>query len=460
MRPLLAIAGLTVKAAVRFRVFAVLAVLLALVVVGLPLVVKDDGTARGFAQILLTYTLSLITVLLGFATLWIACGSLAREVEECQMQMLDVKPIARWQVWLGKWLGLLALNALLLALSAGTVFGMLLWRANHLPTAPVNQRAILFNEVLVARGSAKPVPPNIDAGVEKLMERVDRQKTSAELNEVALRQQFREQVLAQHQLLPPQFLRRWVINLGVTKEALRDQVLFLRVHFFSAQQTGTGTYPIAIDVGPLDQPRTRLAVNRLAAEAFHELQIPASVLDANGQLVVDCINQGEMTMLFPLEDGVEVLYRAGGFTSNYVRGLLIILCWLGLLGALGLAAASGLSFPVAAFVALVALLMALSSSTVSGVVERGTLLEGHHDEQSGKGWVDLVALPMFKATLQVIRFAEAFSPIDSLSSGRAIPWSELGAAFLRIIVVLCGGLTALGIYVLNRRELATAQGKS
>src|SRR5882672_5469199 len=117
MQRLTAIAKLTLKAAFRYRLVQILAVLLFGAVVGLPLIIKHDGTAQGFTQILLTYTLGTITTLLGFATLWLACGTLARDVEECQMQMVAVKPIARWQIWLGKWLGILSLNAALLALS-------------------------------------------------------------------------------------------------------------------------------------------------------------------------------------------------------------------------------------------------------------------------------------------------------------------------------------------------------
>src|SRR6266516_7210310 len=127
-------AMLTWKAAFRFRLFWVLTGLLLGSVVVLPLLLKDDGTARGFTQILLTYTLSAITGLLGLATLWLACGTLARDIEECQMQVVAVKPIARWQIWLGKWLGIMALNAALLALAGGSVYALLLWRANRLPS--------------------------------------------------------------------------------------------------------------------------------------------------------------------------------------------------------------------------------------------------------------------------------------------------------------------------------------
>src|SRR5512134_2364971 len=151
MQRLFAIIWLTWKAAVRFRLFLVVAVLLLAAVVGLPLLIKDDGTARGFTQILLTYTLSSIAALLGLSTLWLACGTLARDIEECQMQVVAVKPIARWQIWVGKWVGLMSINAALLAISGASVFALLQWRAHRLPA---EQQAILRSEVLVARGSA------------------------------------------------------------------------------------------------------------------------------------------------------------------------------------------------------------------------------------------------------------------------------------------------------------------
>ena len=164
MQRLFAMAGLTWKAAFRYRWVWVLAALLLGSVVGLPLLLKDDGTARGFTQILLTYTLSLIATLLGFSTLWLACGTLAKDVEECQIQMVAVKPIARWEIWLGKWLGIVFLNAVLLGLSGASVFVLLKWRAQHLPP---DQQRVLRNEVFVARASIKEPVPDLEKAVER-----------------------------------------------------------------------------------------------------------------------------------------------------------------------------------------------------------------------------------------------------------------------------------------------------
>jgi ABC-type transport system involved in multi-copper enzyme maturation permease subunit len=157
VKRILAIAGLTWKSAYRYRLFWILAALLAGAVVGLPLILKDDGTAKGLTQILLTYTLTAVATLLGIATLWLSCGTLARDVEECQIQMVTVKPIARWQIWLGKWLGILGLNAMLLALSGAAIFISLQWRASRLPA---DEQKVLRNEIFVARASLKERTPD------------------------------------------------------------------------------------------------------------------------------------------------------------------------------------------------------------------------------------------------------------------------------------------------------------
>jgi hypothetical protein len=132
---------------------------------------------------------------------------------------------------------------------------------------------------------------------------------------------------------------------------------------------------------------------------------------------------------------------------------------MALLAALGLAAASFLSFPVAAFLSLALLGVALSSGTLANAVEEGTIAE-YNSEKGGRGHspADIVVIPAFRAILWLINRAKQFSPIDSLSTGRSITWEQLGLAFAQIVLFLGGILGLFGIYVFTRRELATAQG--
>ena len=457
MQRLFAIAGLTWKAALRFRLFLVIAVLLLASVVGLPLLIEDDGTARGFTQILLTYTLSVITALLGLSTLWLACGTLARDIEECQMQVVATKPIARWQIWLGKWLGILSLNAALLAISGGSVYALLQYRATKLPP---DQQAVLRNEVLVARGSVRERShdKDIEAETDRLMQQT-LQKTSVSPGDLRLlRQQFKERIKGEFQLVAPGTPRPWQIDLGLAKHFLRDQPLYLRVKFNTANNSPNGTFGALWFVGvPQKTQLWRSELMSLAPDTFHEFEIPPNLFDESGVLTIQFVNPNNVALLFPLHEGMEVLYRESGFGVNFVRGLGIIFCWMALLAALGLASASFLSFPVAAFFSLSLLTMALSSGTLANVVSEGTLMGFSGESGATHSPVDTVVVPVFHAALQVINLAKEFSPIDSLSTGRSITWVQLLQAFGQIVLLLGGLIGAFGMAVFSRRELATAQ---
>jgi hypothetical protein len=457
MQPLLAIAWLTWKAAFRFRLFLVVAVLLLASVVGLPLLIKDDGTARGFTQIVLTYTLSTITALLGLSTLWLACGTLARDIEDCTLQVVAIKPVARWQIWLGKWLGIMSLNAALLTLSGASVYGLLQWRATRLPD---DQQKILRDEVLVARGSAKPASfdKEIQAEADQLLRERLQKNPGLKADIVEVRRQILEQIKAEYQIVLPGYVHEWEIDLGSMRKVTNGQPVYLRIKFNAADRSTSGTFEGRWRVGvPRKTQLWHSEVMSLAPDTFHEFQVPA-YFDDKGVLTLAFANANNTALLFPLEDGLEVLYPQGGFGLNFVRGVGIIFCWMALLATLGLASASFLSFPVAAFLSLGILTLALSSGTISNAVTEGTLM-GFNSEtgRSGHSAVDIVAIPVFRGVLELINLAKNFSPIDALSTGRSVSWEDLARAFGQIVLLLGGCIGLVGIIIFNRRELATAQ---
>jgi hypothetical protein len=458
MQRIFAIAGLTWKAALRFKLFLVIAGLLIFAVVGLPLIVKDDGTAQGFTQIILTYTLSSITALLGLSTLWLACGTLARDIEECQIQVVVTKPIARWQIWLGKWLGIVSLNAALLAISGTCVFGLLQWRAAKLPA---DVQKTLREEILVARGSATEASSDTD--IEKETDRIlqKRLKTMAvdKVDVPEVRKQVREMVKADFQLVPPSYSRIWKIDLGAAKNSLAGKPLQLRVKFNAAQKSPSGTFAALWQIG--DPPKTkfaRLEPMSLAPDTFHEFQIPPDLFDENGVLTITFVNPNNTALVFPLAEGLEVLYPEGGFTLNFARGLGIIFCWMALMAALGLMAASFLSFPVASFFAMAMMMVVLSSGTLAEAVESGSTAAGNEETgEAGHSVMDVVLLPAFKGVLTIVSLVKNYSPVDALSTGRSITWGELGLAFGQVVILIGGIFSAAGIFFFSRRELATGQ---
>jgi ABC-type transport system involved in multi-copper enzyme maturation permease subunit len=458
MKRILAIAGLTWKSAFRYRLFWILAALLAGAVVGLPLLLKDDGTAKGLVQILLTYTLSAVAALLAMATLWLSCGTLARDVEECQMQIVTVKPISRWQVWLGKWLGILGLNAMLLALAGAAIFILLQWRAGRLPPG---EQKVLRDEIFVARASLKEPVRDLSLQIERVFQEQIKRIHPDESQLPELRRQVTEQVKAASTDVLPGYMRRWIIDMHTLPERTRNEAFQVRVKFHTADPNTEATFDTYWRVGPPNSPRAVKIVQVLPPDSFQEFQVLAGLLDENGRLSIDFYNPNDTSLMFPMEDGFELLYYENSFGVNFIRGLMILLCWLALLAAIGLAAASQLSFPVAAFVSMSILLMGLSSGTLQTVVEQGTV--GGYDAASGgysHSLLDFVFVPVFRGALKIIQLVEGFSPIDFLSTGRSITWTMLGLAVAQIVLLLGGIFCAVGILLFSRRELATAQGNA
>ena len=202
MRRCIVIASQTVTATFRFRAVVAVVFLLLVCVGGLPFVIKHNGTARMFANVMLTYNLSVITALLSFTTLWLACGTLAGEIASGQLQMVAIKPVARWQIWLGKWLGILAVNALLLGVAASAAALLLFWRAQEL--AP-DQQKILRQEVLVARSGLREAPVDLETDVERMYDKRRNDEAVRSLDPEFVKEQLRALVKAQQETVAPNF---------------------------------------------------------------------------------------------------------------------------------------------------------------------------------------------------------------------------------------------------------------
>jgi hypothetical protein len=460
MRRIFAIAGLTWKAAFRYRLFWVMATLLILAVVGLPLVIKGDGTAQGLTQVLITYTLGATATLLGFFTLWFSCGTLARDIEESQMQTVCVKPVGRWQVWIGKWMGIMALNGMLLGIAGTLDFVLLQYRASKLPPA---QQKLLQEQVFVARAGAKEKPPDLKAMVDGAVAEWHKKNKNQNLSiedETELRKTYTAQARAYFEEVDPGSWKKvpWGIDLSRLPEKTRHQPLEIRIKFHTAAMNPAETYAMRWIIEGPDLKQPLQMVETFPPDSYQNFQIPADVLGPKAQLALQVYNPNEETLTFPLEDGFEILYYENTFAVNFARGLLVILCWMGFLSMVGLATASELSFPVAAFASVSVLIMGLFSGTLSTIVEQNTIFGFNaRTSEYNHTALDNIVVPMFKGALTVINLVQGFSPIDSLSTGRSVTWGELGLAFAQIILLLGGFFAILGIVLFMRRELAAAQ---
>jgi hypothetical protein len=331
------------------------------------------------------------------------------------------------------------------------------WRATQLP--PEVQQA-LHNNVLTARASKAEPKPDIDERVDQLIRERQEELQARGVDLQEFRQNAREALKARlgGEVVPPEHYRQFRISFGRGASAVRDQPFFVRLKFHTPELGSKRAYELEIIAGPPESAERRAVYRSLVPETAHEIELGKVTLDAQGVLFVDVANRSDKHLIFPVEDGFEVLYREGGFGLNFIRAVLVILCWLGLLAAIGLAAASFLSFPVAAFLATTVLILGLSTGTLKTVVEDKTVLGFEHDTNRPLyPAFDALMLPVFEFLLYTVNLVQQFSPIDAVSSGRSITWGDLARA-VTLVVLLMGGLfAAVGITAFTRRELATAQ---
>ena len=150
-----AVARHTIAEAVRLKVALVFILLILVLLPVIPLTVEGDGlTLKSRVQSFLAYTLGAIGLLLSLLTVFLSCATLANEIRLKQIFMVVSKPIPRWQLFAGKWLGISTLNAGLLLLTWAAVCGAT-WYFSAQPGAMPADKKALEEEVLKVEDKEK-----------------------------------------------------------------------------------------------------------------------------------------------------------------------------------------------------------------------------------------------------------------------------------------------------------------
>jgi len=436
---ILAISGLTLRTAVRSRVFGLLAAMVVLCIGGLPLVIKSDGTAAGQTQLFIYYAFGLTMTLLSIAAAWSAAGAIALEVSGRQMHVLVTKPVHAAEIWLGKWLGLMAVNLVMLVLAGGLIYGLLCWTTRS-AVLPAGDRAGLREKILTAHSLVAPEQP-APSGAKRAMS-----------------------------VVPPDGKQTWIFR--VPERALSGDALFLQFQFATSrierQMPVTGLWLITTDdaLSPLRvqgsyTPHVRHALKlppavpgqRLTV-TYHNVETAApGTPGMPGTPGAPETSGAPATVLFAADTGAQLVIRESGFESNFIRALLLVLARLAFFSALGLTVGSLFSFPVAVFTALAFLFI----TGLSGWIGGGALAA-----EAGLAPAWLAGL-LNAATAGIVQLAHLvtpplarFEPLDFLPSGAFIPWMLVGTAWGVLALGYGGALAVLGAWLFSRRELGLA----
>lgn len=119
-----AVARSTLAEGIRARVASGFAVVILISVPIFYFMAKGDATIKGRVQMFMAYSLGFSSFVLSLLTILFSCRSLSREIESRQIFGLVTKPVPRWQILAGKWVGIMGLNiALMTLVGLGTYAG-------------------------------------------------------------------------------------------------------------------------------------------------------------------------------------------------------------------------------------------------------------------------------------------------------------------------------------------------
>jgi len=454
MRRIWAVAITTVRQALRMRIAVVFTVLLLVLLPVMAGSMSGDGTHKGRCQTFVSYGLSLTSLLLCLLTIVVSVFTVTSDIRNHQIFTVITKPLRRHEFILGKLLGVLVLDALLLTFFCGGIYGIVRYLPTHYGADPI-ARQQLNREFFTARASLKPMNPDVTAEARETFEKLRKQDEIPP--EVFANELRRRQVM--DWIIKQKRLEKRAAGVGErilwefhnVRPVDPTENLFIRFKYDALPGSKTemwgrwavGPYDVFAYGAKPDRPIYD-QVLRHSAGNFHEIQIPAVVVPADGHIALGFQNvpPNDTAIVFPLDDGVELLYQADTFGANFVRAAVMIFVRLVFLACLGILASTFVSFPVAIMFCLVIFFVAtFSTFVVDSFNYLGDSIGGVYNYT-------------VKPIVRMLPEFDKFNPAQYLVPARLIDLSVLAKAAGRMIGVEAPILLLLAIWIFSRRELA------
>ncbi len=486
--PVLGVARTLIDEAVRMKIVAVFGFGLLVFVPFLPFLLDPNEQLRYRVQFFLTWALSGTSVLMSVMTLFLACTTICNEIEKKRIFLTLTKPIGRGQYLLGKWLGIALLNLLLISVAGVGIYVFAKVLAQQEARDAYDRRAV-GRQVLTARRSVGAEPPagmDLSALVDERYKQLRTRDTGPypqQDTDTQLRRAIEQAVVAKWHTIPPRDTQRYLFT--QLHDAKRvDGWLQLRIKPVSSVEPPDRLVRLALWLNgrpyPVDPRIGRQLPLVVADNHFHVIDLPVSAIDDEGRLElrignVNLVNphatHASSVNLAP-GTGLELLYQAGRFEPNLVRGLGLIWLRLGFLAMIGLAAGSLLDFHVACLLSLLVYITATANTFLAESMQYYVTIPRTEMSlvEMALWWpqvfIDrLIQGEVWGAAKVVIRLIgntfvllvpsfSKYNPVPLIADGRLVGYGVLGEATVWVGLIWTGSCGVIGWLMLRGRELA------
>jgi len=450
MHSVWAVARNTIAQAVRMKVAVIIIILLVILLPLMSVIMVGDGTLQGKLQTFVSYGLSLTSLLLCFLTIAVSTYTLTNDIKRMEIHLVVTKPIRRFEILVGKFLGVVILDVLLLSVFAGVIYCLTLV-IPRLSEAGADELAKAGREFFTARVSlsADVDEEKIDMLAKQAYEKLQRNRQLPEMmtkEEILSELRGRERTLAR--AVEPGGQRVWEFE--NIRPSDPNETLFVRYKYEASVDPPDyrvhGTWLIGdyrqLQYGLGNSPIVRVERTELV-RTFHEFEVSAEVVAPDGYLALVFANNPYLNMTTIIPQEVQVLLKTGSFGGNYIRVVLLILTRLIFLAAFGISVSTWLSFPVAILICTVVFFV----GTINGFV-----LESF--DYLGQGASIIYSVTLRPILWLLPRFDGEFNPTQYMISAEVLGWEFLGRIYVAMVLVKSVLLLLFGMWVFSNREIA------
>lgn len=451
----LAVAKVTFSHAVRMKIAVVILLLLIVLLPLMSVIIEGDGTLVGKLQTFSSYGLGLIGFLLSILTIAISCFTLSNDFKRKHVYLTVTKPVRRFEVVFGKLLGIVLLDVILLTLFGGVLYAGI-YVIPKISDAPRSDVARAEREFFTARIGLTP-ELDMDALVQKARDRFEALKEKNQLPEgmsvTRVMGELKSAEIMKAKSVPPGREKVWEFeNVNIKNPQDPNTVIFVRYKYQTSIEPPDGQVFGQWRIGDLRQMGPTQAKTRVygidrqeATRTVQEFAVPADALAADGYLAVAFYNNPSLNRTVIIPEDVEVLYRTGTFTDNYLRVILLIFVQLLFLSILGISLTTWLSFPTAILVSVSVYLIGLVNFFIVDAIE-----------SVGEMMVVIYAFLIKPILWFLPHFDQMYQPSWYIVDGKTLEWAFL---FSTIGITLCVKallVLLVGMFIFSRREVAKA----
>jgi hypothetical protein len=451
MHSIWAVARNTVRQALRMKIALVFVILLIVLLPVMGFSITGDGTLKGRLQTFVSYGLSLTSILLCLLTLVVSIYSLTSDIAQRQIYTVITKPIRRYQLLLGKVLGVVLLDLGLLILFSVIIYVITISMPKFYDVTE-DELAQVDNEFYTARASLPAPEVDVTKDVQETYEKL---KKSGQLPEDLTPNKIREHLAIVKRLekraAAPGHELIW--EFANVEPIDPNGSLFIQFkydvsvnppdsHVYS--QWFAGDYRQVKYGADTGTPVYKTPVRRDPVRTPREIEVPANAVAQDGYLAIGFLNVSlnDTVVIFPLEDGLQVLYKADTFTANFLRAVLLILFRLVFLACLGVLGSSFLSFPVAILFCLVVFFTAAFS---------GFVLESF--DFLGENLTSVYSYTI-RPIIQLLPQFDKSNPTKFLVEARLLSWPLLAKVGGLMVCIKGCLLLLVALLIFSYREIA------